>query len=129
MGLIAAIYSPDPDVFDIISAKAGDAAEMEAKLNAILVAGASPPNVIDYVLAGVGQGPEWETAIVFAVAGGTEPARELVRFFAGVGGSPEEALAALYRRIANQNDLRKVEVAGGGSGTTFMALALVDAVF
>lgn len=123
-------YSTDTDVFNIDGTKAGDAVSMETKLQAVIDGDATPANIADMVLTGVEQGPEWEATLVLGAATGSV-ARSGTRVFAAVAGNKTSAYLKLLQRLVVGNtaagiaDVAKIEVAGGGDGSEFMALALV----
>lgn len=127
MGFIGSTYSTSRGVFDLRGVSAGDAAEMEARVNAVLVGDSSPNLLIEAVLTGVGEGPRWMAMLAFAKDLG-QP-RVTARAVAATGGTAAEAHSKLLERIAATpfvDDVLKVEIAGGGNGLSFMALAIVD---
>ena len=134
MGLSLTIYSNDPTVFAVDGVKAGDAAEMETRLEALLASSATPANASDLVLAGVEEGPAWEACVSFG-AGPVVFGRDAMRVAAGVGTSAEEAVLHVKKRIVAINDavapaqfvegMIKLELAGNGVGESVMAVALL----
>ncbi len=134
MGQFNATYSIDPTALNIDGVKAGDAAEMESKLQALIASAAAPALIVDLVLAGVEEGPAWEAtlALANAVFSGTSTPRASAVVYAAVAGNKTELYEKLKARLAAANavtpilTVQKTEVAGGGDGSNFMALALVN---
>ena len=132
MSLATIPYSTDPDVFDIDGVEAGSASEMETKLQALIDSAADPAGIGDLVLAGVEEGPGWVATLVFGVGGSTVN-RTPTAAVAAVAGNKDEAREKLLARLIEVNtevspeavfSIGKIEVAGGGDGSNFMALAL-----
>ena len=132
MSLFTATFSVDPLALDIDGVKAGNAAEMELRLQQLIDGSSEPLQILDMVLAGVEEGPKWEATLVFADAGSPALARGVASVYAAVAGNKTEAYGALLSRLLVANALlaiqavHKTEVAGGGDGSNFMALALVE---
>lgn len=131
MSLFDAAYSATPADFNVHGVSGGNPAELVTRLQAAIVAAitAGESSIIDFKLGGTGAGPNWEAW--FVTTSGepdsfTVPLQEA--FVAGgVGGNPTEAVLALRANLAvlAPTAVYKIEVAGGGIGTIFLALALV----
>ena len=130
MGLANVTYNTNPTTFDVQGAKAGSADAMESKLQAVIDDSSNPAAIGDMVLAGVEQGPEWEATLVLGAASGSVT-RATAKVFAAVAGNRAEAREKLLQRLVDQNAIdaitlvNKIETAGGGDGSSYMALALV----
>lgn len=133
MTLTNATYSADPADFTVDGVKAGSGEEMEARLAALLAGAAEPTRIADVTLAGVEEGPGWEACVTFAevAAGVGAILRSDITVAAVVASSPEEAEIKLLDRLVVRHaevpftNLAKLEIAGGGIGDSFMALAIM----
>lgn len=123
----------EAQILNIRAVEAGNAAEMVTRLQAEIAAAATAneESMVDLELAGAGSGPQWiasfPTGSSEQVTSGASlalsPAPVVV---AAVAGNPVELMLRLNQALAaaSHGDVYKVVVAGGGSGPTYMAIAL-----
>lgn len=130
MALFQINYSSDPTVFNVRAVSAGNPEELQSRLNAEIAAAATAGESLmaDFKLGGTGAGPNWEAWFVTSsdVGVGIGAGLSTTLVAAASGSNPVEArLNALAALAAiNVSNVFKVEVAGGGIGTIFMAVAV-----
>lgn len=128
MSFFTATFGAGTDVFDIQGVEAGDAAEMETKINNLLAGAGLPDLLADLTLGGAGAGPLWlaELTLADTVGSGVSIAIGSVLVAAAVAGNAAEASLLARQRLAalTPTNVHKVVVAGGGVGPTYMAIAI-----
>ena len=106
---------------------AGDAPEMEARLNAVLAAGGLSKYLCDAQITGVGVGPRWQIQLsaVNAVQPGL-PAYGILLGFVRRAGDPEalqEEISAVL--AAHPQQYVAICTDGGSAGRDYMAVILL----
>lgn len=116
-----------PGVISTDCITAGDAPEMESRLNAVLVAGGLSKYLCDAQITGVGVGPRWQVQLsaVDAVQPGL-PAYGVLLGFVRRAGNPE-ALQAEIAAVLAAHTQQYVAICtdGGGAGRDYMAVILL----
>ena len=130
MALFAKTYGAAP-IFNVRAVSAGNAAEMEVQLTALLAAASSAGEnfLVDLELGSAGAGPQWQA---WVATGSTAPSNAPAIYitplaaFAALAGNPTEAALLLNARLAtfSLTEVVKVVVAGSGVGPTYMAVAI-----
>lgn len=134
MALFEVPYSATATSFNVHSVSAGNPAELVTRLTAEIAAAvtAGEQSLVDFNLSGTGAGPNWEawftTSSIPTAPTISFNLRELT-VVAAVAGNPTEARLALLADLAALSpaptEVAKFEIAGGGIGTIFMAVAIV----
>lgn len=137
MGFSNVPFSVDPTAVYLDAVEAGDADEMESRLAtkfaAVLADNLGAVQVTDIKLTGVGKGPGWACGLFFGQVSGTNGTslsinESFVR--CAVASNRQEAYGKLMDKLAALNAqsaitfFYKIEVAGNGEGSAFMALAI-----
>lgn len=137
MALFKTDYGP-ATAFNVRGVKGGNAAELVKHLLAEIQAAitASEVQLIDFKVSGTGAGPNWEAWLVTGSGADTKTTSvdlsALLGFVAAVAGNPVEAELRVRAALAAVNAetpisfVYKLEVAGGGIGTEFLAVALYE---
>lgn len=131
MALISMAYGAPP-AFNVRAVEAGDAAEMESRLqNEAAAAIAAGEDLLeDFQIAGCGSGPQWQSWMVTGNTSAEPVSIDLAELFfaAAVAGNPTEAVFLLLKRLNEApftpQEIFKVVVAGAGDGPTYMAVAV-----
>ena len=133
MALFQVAYSTTPTIFNLHSVAADNAEKMKSLVEAAFAAAvdAGELGLVDIKLSGTGAGPNWECWFVTAstTQGNTVISElDISQVVVAVASNPAEALLRLKEQLTALAPLvvLKTEIAGGGIGTIFMALALVD---